>query len=689
MGSVLTGKILLQQFRVDQHIASTSMSDVYKVWDLHRNVPLAMKVLNADLAEDPAMLKRFKREAQALKNLRHPHIVPFYGLLETEEKYFLLEAFIDGPSLKDILEQLPGHKMGIDEALIYLKSISAALGYAHANGVVHCDIKPGNVMVDQGGTIYLTDFGIARHADSSTTTMAGAGTAAYMAPEQIKEEVVTPTADVYALGIVLYEMLTGRRPFRGDDAEVGSLGRSTNERLRHAHLAVHPPDPRRFRPDLPKELAEVILKALNKKPEERQASAPAFFTDVCAAVGVAERDVRDRIHSLFGPKLQGTNSEPANGTVSKPKRQKHIPVWVWVGGLAIFVSVTILLVMNLPGLGAGLDAETDVSEVEPSPIIEPSPETTSQVTQHIAPSPTAITEAFATPIQPPASATASPSLSPEPETATTTLIVESAAAFNDYADLVLIPKGEFVMGLAPEQIFILCNLSPKCNLERLSYSAPDHRVFLGDYAIYRTEVTNAQYALCVDAGFCTPPHDDSQYKVDSYFRNPANDSYPVFHVDWYQADQYCKAAGGRLPTEAEWEKAARGNDGRLWPWGNETPQDYHANLSDTNMSTIDGTTAVGRFNPAGDSPYGLADMAGNVFEWGADWYSYTYFGESPYENPQGPIESNRYDQGGPVKVVKGGSSGYESWAAAAGLHDFFEASSEGHAVGFRCVRPAP
>jgi serine/threonine-protein kinase len=195
--SISIGQTLLNQYRVDAFIASGGMGAVYKVWDLKRNVPLAMKVLHSDLAEDPSMFKRFQREANALKKLAHPNIVPFYGLFQTLDFAFLLEHYIDGPSLKNILKQKQGKPMEVREALPYLKALCAALGYAHSYRVVHCDVKPGNVLIDHGGIVFLTDFGIARNAESTTTTMGAAGTAAYMAPEQIRGEAVSPATDVF------------------------------------------------------------------------------------------------------------------------------------------------------------------------------------------------------------------------------------------------------------------------------------------------------------------------------------------------------------------------------------------------------------------------------------------------------------------------------------------------------------
>src|SRR5512137_2701084 len=136
MSTNIVGRTLLNEFRVDAFVDKGGMGVVYRVWDLKRNVPLAMKVLHSDLAEDPAVFKRFRREANALRKLAHPNIVPFYGLYQSQEFAFLLERYVDGPSLKEILREKHGKPMPVDEVLTYLKSLSAALGYAHANGVV-------------------------------------------------------------------------------------------------------------------------------------------------------------------------------------------------------------------------------------------------------------------------------------------------------------------------------------------------------------------------------------------------------------------------------------------------------------------------------------------------------------------------------------------------------------------------
>jgi serine/threonine-protein kinase len=293
--SDIIGQVLLNQYRVDAFIAAGGMGAVYRVWDLKRNVPLAMKVLHAELADDPSVFKRFQREGRALQKLAHPNIVPFYGLFQTADFSFMLERFVDGPSLKDILKRQKGAPLALDETLIYLKALCAALGYAHVNGVVHCDVKPGNVIIDRGGNIYLTDFGIARHAESTTTTMGGAGTPAYMPPEQILGQAVSPATDVYALGVILYEMLTGQRPFRGAEAGTEQSGETVNERIRYGHLHVPPKDPRELVSTIPEELAKVVLKTLSKDATGRYASAPQFFDAVCTAVGASSEQIAGQI----------------------------------------------------------------------------------------------------------------------------------------------------------------------------------------------------------------------------------------------------------------------------------------------------------------------------------------------------------------------------------------------------------
>lgn len=219
----------------------------------------------------------------------------------------------------------------------------------------------------------------------------------------------------------------------------------------------------------------------------------------------------------------------------------------------------------------------------------------------------------------------------------------------DGKTMVRIPAGEFVMGSKPDE------------RDAAGDEQPQHKVFVDTFWMDKTETTNAQYRRCVEAGACRPPEYSFSYTRDRYFDDPTFDNYPVIWVSWDDARAYCEWAGKRLPTEAEWEKAARGPQARRYPWGEEPPDGRLVNLCDANCAfdyrhpDIDDkyadTAPVGSY-PAGASPYGLLDMAGNVWEWVADWYSADYYTWTVQRNPTGPAY-------GTERVMRGGA--WNSW----------------------------
>ena len=213
------------------------MAEVYKVWDSKRGVHLAMKLMHEDLALDNVFLRRFKREARTLEKLQHPNIVRFYGLEQEGRLVFMLMDFVDGESLKHRIFDARG-PIPLDEVYEVIQPVCQALRYAHGEGFVHADVKPGNIMIDKTGRVLLSDFGIARMTESSTVTMAGAGTPAYMAPEQARGETPLIQTDIYALGIVLYEMVTGERPFTG---ELATISGTSGEKTRWEQMNLNPP----------------------------------------------------------------------------------------------------------------------------------------------------------------------------------------------------------------------------------------------------------------------------------------------------------------------------------------------------------------------------------------------------------------------------------------------------------------
>jgi eukaryotic-like serine/threonine-protein kinase len=661
MNTNLIGSVLLNQYRVDNFIAAGGMGAVYRVWDLKRDVPLAMKVLHADLAEDPVIFKRFQREANALKKLTHPNIVPFYGLFNSLDMAFLLEAFVDGPSLGDILRRYQGRPLPLNETLVFLKGLCAALGYAHANGVAHCDVKPGNVMVDRGGNIYLTDFGIARHTESTTTSMGGAGTPAYMAPEQIRGGAVSAATDVYALGVMLFEMLTGRRPFRGNEVGTENGGLTANERIRQAHLTLPPPDPRVINPEIPEGLSAVILKAMSKDPNGRYASTQSLFISACAAASVETATVAPRTFiqsgtaqpQTWGGTEQRAASIPAAAAAevslpaSLPLQKKTGRLWVILcSAVLIFAGVIYLATRpkvavnpgalpNQPQTGLALPAATTVQ-----PAVQPGP-----------------TQAPATSVRETASATA-------PATVTQVAQFTIGSKKKNPADglpMLYVPAGSFRMGEEAAIAFAECQKTYTCGMDWYENAQPVHTVELNAFWIYKTEVTNAAYLKCTQSGAC-----------DRASGTGASDSYPVTNVNWQDAANYCTWAGGRLPTEAEWEYAARGTDGRLYPWGNET-----ATCSLASLGSCSGMTEVGSHTD-GASFYGALDMAGNVWEWVSDWFGVAYYASSPRDNPQGPST-------GAIRVKRGGSFTNVAGFMIASSRGMENPKNRTKFNGFRCV----
>lgn len=293
--SNLIGQTLLGQFEVREFIAAGGMGVVYKVYDHKRHAILAMKLLNTDAEEDELAFRRFNREAETLAALDHPNIVRFYGLFRDGNRVFLLEDYIEGQTLKQLLKERG--RLTIEQAMDFLRPVCSGLAYAHDRQVVHCDIKPGNVLIGPGNRVYLADFGIMRHADSTTTTFAPSGTPAYIAPEQLKSKKLSTATDVYALGIMLYEMLAGRRPFTGSE-DIPKLGDATsNEKIRYAQINLPPPSPEEFVPGLPKGLTRAILKALSKSPSKRQPNAQAFLAEVEAAAGLGSDTSRKTLPS--------------------------------------------------------------------------------------------------------------------------------------------------------------------------------------------------------------------------------------------------------------------------------------------------------------------------------------------------------------------------------------------------------
>ncbi len=339
--SAFVGQTLANRYRAETFLGRGGMADVYKVWDQRRTAYLAMKVLHEDLAEDNVFLRRFKREAQTLERLQHPNIVRFYGLEEDGDLAFLLMDYIEGSTLRKEIHRLKA-PFPTQRILEIMRPVCSALHYAHQSGFVHCDVKPANIMIHANGTVLVSDFGISRMTESaSTMTMVGAGTPAYMAPEQARGENPTPQTDIYALGVVLFEMLTGgERPFTGENARTTG---STSEKIRWEQVYLESPSPRGYNPAISAQLEEIVLRCLNKNPAARYSNTLELLVALETVIG-AHRSQATRSSQTGPASAPGQTNNQGQTNLS---RRSSRTAWIVMGSILL---IFILLVCGATSL---------------------------------------------------------------------------------------------------------------------------------------------------------------------------------------------------------------------------------------------------------------------------------------------------------------------------------------------------
>jgi formylglycine-generating enzyme required for sulfatase activity/tRNA A-37 threonylcarbamoyl transferase component Bud32 len=537
-------------YQVERAIGQGGFAAVYLVRDLTLKRPLAVKVLSPDLLLSTTAQERFRREAETIAQLSHPHIVPLHFIGSAQDVVYLVMAYVDGESLADRIQR--EGRLDPEETARILREVASALDLAHRRGVIHRDIKPHNVLLErETGRSLVTDFGIARTAENASLTASGmvVGTPTYMSPEQVTGDVVDHRADLYALGVMGYEMLVGRPPFGG----------TTPTEILMKRVAEPAEPVEKARPDTPPALAAVLNRCLQRDPEKRFNSGGEI------------------VRALGG--VTPTGGQPSLEMARRKRRRPSLLVPAAV--------VAVLLV--LAALGA-LFARRFVGRRRPPPV----------------------------PAVP--------------------------------AGMVLVPAGTYTIGR---------NDGPQI-------SRPAHQVNVAAFYIDRTEVTVAAFkriasATSVGAGWTAP--------------GPGDSLLPVTGVAWPLAMAYCgiaRAPRGRLPTEDEWEAAARGTSGNRYPWGDA----WQAGLANTLSAREKGPLPVGSIR-RGNTPLGVSDLIGNVWEWTA----------SPaIAYPGGTAPSRNKD----AYVIRGGAFNTPDSIADATYRGYLPAMSTALAfTGFRCAVPAP
>jgi eukaryotic-like serine/threonine-protein kinase len=270
-GGQMVGEVIAGRYEIEELVDHGGMSSVYRGRDRLLERTVALKVLHAHFVDDPEHVERFRREARAAARLSHPNIVTVIDRGSSEGRQFIVFEYVDGENLKQLLER--HGQLSVEQVVTLGIEIADALAFAHARDLVHRDVKPQNVLIDSSGSAKVTDFGIARSLEPErgvTQTGTVLGTSNYLSPEQAAGAAVTPASDVYSLGVVLYELLTGDVPFRGDSLVVVAM----------KHVTESPPSLRAARPDVPDRLANAVERALRKDVSERFASMDAFANEL-------------------------------------------------------------------------------------------------------------------------------------------------------------------------------------------------------------------------------------------------------------------------------------------------------------------------------------------------------------------------------------------------------------------------
>jgi eukaryotic-like serine/threonine-protein kinase len=634
------------RYQIETLLGSGAYADVYRATDSVLRRTVALKVLKPALLADQEAYARFVQEAQIGAGLVHPRVAWVWDLGEADGRYFIAMRYVDGPSLDRVIREQGA--LGWEDACRIFNQVVEALAFSHGRGLVHRDVKPQNILISAAEGAVLTDFGLVRAMEASgshTRTGALLGTPQYMAPEIWKGETAGPAADQYALGCVLAEMLTGACPFEAP----------TPPAVMMKHILEPAQFPARWPDGAPQSLSAALQKALAKTPAERFDSVQAF----------AEALMKKPAEAVSAPAVAAPQpaqaSQPAGKPAPAPKlvntTAKPLSAETFTANQVNAKQVTAKQVRALT-FNAEPPPTKPPSQASPAdPANQPRPE------YHFTPEDEAAATALIASL---------PWLQGRVEVKSSGLLVTVGPDIDIL--FARIPAGEFWMGSD-------LTTHMDANLDE----GPLHKVWVDEFWMARIPVTCGQYAKFVEATWHPMP---TGWKKGGLFGGVKVEyvkEEPVVNVSWNDAAEFCDWAHVRLPTEAEWEKAARGSDQRIWPWGNEKCLPGQAlppcNVKDAYRKRP-GPSKSWWMSSDSDSPYGIKDMAGNVWEWCQDWYQSDWYSHSPARNPTGPA-------GGEKRVLRGGSWFEKLTSARCASRCGEEPSWKDNFIGVRVVLSAP
>jgi len=594
-------------FEVLSKIGRGAVGAVFKARQQSMDRVVALKVVHPHASEDVMNVERIKREARLTAKLSHPNIVQAIDWGDSDGYYYFAMEFVAGETLHRLI--IREGRMAEERVIDVGIQICEALEYLAQFEIVHRDIKPGNIVIGEGGVAKLCDFGLARFGTESVLGEEGArialGTPYYISPEQVEgRDDVDARSDIYSLGATLYRAVTGHVPFEGASRPI----------IMSKHLSQPLPSPRRSNPAVSKSLADILGRMMEKQRSKRYADAAELRADL-EELRQGRRPLCAGVAPCRPISIDARGSEPTGSTLDPDGKLQDF--WRLRSDLIRLIPSDEERIDYARRLGQTKDADADPTDAIRAAILLISERRLNDARQILTRHRDAVTR----------HRDADDELGE---------IVAKLEALLAPRGMVYVPAGTFIMGLPEED--------------------GERAADIESFYIDENPVTNAQYMRFVEAADHDPPSNWQDNRPPSAERD-----HPVTNVSWYDAKAYAEWHGRDLPTETQWEKAARGLEGRIWPWGNF----FSADRCNCAEAGVGKTSAVGKFL-GGVSPFGCYDMAGNVAEWLLD----AYRGDEPAHD---------------MRVIRGGSYADDSQGVRCAARTSLPTPASCPNVGFRCV----